>query len=368
MKQFLSFVYKEFLHVWRDKRTLLILFGMPLALILIFGFALTNEVKNTRIGVLDNSKDETTRAIIHQLEASRYFDIVEIISGNSQLEPSFQAGTIKLAVVFQENFQEQLFHSNKASVQLIGDATDPNTANTLINYASSVILDYQRSIRGLVPFPYSIKTEMRMLYNPQLKGSYNFVPGVMAMVLMLVCAMMTSISIVREKEMGTMEVILVSPIVPIRIVIAKMVPYFILSAINIGSILLLSVYVLDVPINGSLTLLVAECLLFTLTVLALGLLISSVSNSQQVAMLISLMGLFLPAVMLSGFMFPIENMPVALQIFSNVVPAKWFYHIVKNIMIKGVGFEHVWIETLILTGMTIFFMLISIRKFKTRLE
>lgn len=368
MNQFLFFVYKEFLHVWRDKRTLLILLGMPLALILIFGFALTNEVKNTRIGVLDNSKDETTRAIIQQLEASRYFDIVEDIPGNSQLEPVFQAGTIKLAVVFQKNFQEQLLHGNKASVQLIGDATDPNTANTLINYASSVIMDYQKSMRGRVPFPYSIKTEMRMLYNPQLKGSYNFVPGVMAMVLMLVCAMMTSISIVREREMGTMEVILVSPIVPIRVVIAKMVPYFILSAINIGSILLLSVYVLDVPIHGSLILLVAECLLFTLTVLALGLLISSVSNSQQVAMLISLMGLFLPAVMLSGFMFPIENMPVALQIFSNVVPAKWFYYIVKNIMIKGVGFEHVWIETLILTGMTIFFMVVSIWKFKTRLE
>lgn len=368
MNQFLFFVYKEFLHVWRDKRTLLILLGMPLALILIFGFALTNEVKNTRIGVLDNSKDETTRAIIQQLEASRYFDIVEDIPGNSQLEPVFQAGTIKLAVVFQKNFQEQLLHGNKASVQLIGDATDPNTANTLINYASSVIMDYQKSMRGRVPFPYSIKTEMRMLYNPQLKGSYNFVPGVMAMVLMLVCAMMTSISIVREREMGTMEVILVSPIVPIRVVIAKMVPYFILSAINIGSILLLSVYVLDVPIHGSLILLVAECLLFTLTVLALGLLISSVSNSQQVAMLISLMGLFLPAVMLSGFMFPIENMPVALQIFSNVVPAKWFYYIVKNIMIKGVGFEHVWIETVILTGMTIFFMVVSIWKFKTRLE
>lgn len=368
MKQFLFFIRKEFLHVWRDKRTMLILFGMPLMQILIFGFALTNEVKNTRIGILDNSKDETTRAIIHQLEASRYFDIVENIPSNSQLEPTFQAGAIKLAVVFPENFGEQLLHTNKAAIQLIGDATDPNTANTLINYASAVIIDYQNSLRGQAEFPYSINTEMRMLYNPQLKGSYNFVPGVMAMVLMLVCAMMTSISIVREKEMGTMEVILVSPIVPIRVVIAKMVPYFILSAVNIASILLLSVFVLEVPIQGSLTLLVVECLLFTITVLALGLLISSVSDSQQIAMLISLMGLFLPTIMLSGFMFPIENMPVPLQIVSNVVPAKWFYNIIRNIMIKGVGFEHVWMETLILAGMTIFFMVVSIRKFKTRLE
>jgi ABC-2 type transport system permease protein len=178
MKQFLFFVRKEFLHVWRDKRTMLILFGMPLMQILIFGFALTNEVKNTRIGILDNSKDEVTSAIIHQLEASRYFDIVENIQSNSQLEPTFQAGTIKLAVVFPENFQEQLLHTNTASIQLIGDATDPNTANTLINYASAVIIDYQNTMRGQTAPPYSINTELRMLYNPQLKGSYNFVPGV----------------------------------------------------------------------------------------------------------------------------------------------------------------------------------------------
>jgi ABC-2 type transport system permease protein len=368
MKQFLFFIRKEFLHVWRDKRTMLILFGMPLMQILIFGFALTNEVKNTRIAILDNSKDETTQAIIQELEASRYFDIIENIPSYSQLEPSFQEGKIKLAVVFPENFQEQLLHNNKAQIQLIGDATDPNISNTLISYASAVIMDYQNNLRNQPKFPYEIQTELRMLYNPQLKGSYNFVPGVMAMVLMLVCAMMTSISIVREKEMGTMEIILVSPIIPMRVVIAKMIPYFLLSAINIGSILLLSVFVLDVPIQGSLVLLVLECLLFTITVLALGLLISSAANSQQVAMLISLMGLFLPTVMLSGFMFPIENMPVALRVISNIVPAKWFYTIVRNIMIKGVGFEHVWKETLVLTGMTLFFMVVSIKKFKTRLE
>jgi ABC-2 type transport system permease protein len=368
MRQFLFFIRKEFLHVWRDKRTMVILFGMPLMQILIFGFALTNEVKNSRIGILDNSKDAASTAIVEQLAASRYFDLVEIIPSNAQVEGAFQTGNIKLAVVFPENFQEQWMHGNLAAIQLIGDATDPNISNTLINYASAVIVDYQTDVRNAASLPLTIQTEIRMLYNPQLKGSYNFVPGVMAMVLMLVCAMMTSISIVREKEMGTMEVILVSPIVPIRVVLAKMVPYFILSAVNIGSILLLSVYVLEVPIQGNLFLLIAECLLFTVTVLALGLLISSVADSQQVAMLISLMGLFLPTIMLSGFMFPIENMPVPLQIISNIVPAKWFFYIIKNIMIKGIGFEYVWKETLILTGMTMFFLLISIKKFKTRLE
>jgi len=367
MKQFLFFVRKEFLHLWRDQRTLFILFGMPIIQIFIFGFALTNEVRDSRIAIIDEAKDEASEAIIHQLEASQYFDIEKTIS-EQQLVRAFREGKIKLAVVFPQKFNEQLQHTNAASVQLIADATDPNVANTLVNYASAIILDYQKQSKGFEPFPYTIKTEMRMLYNPQMKGSYNFVPGVMAMVLMLVCAMMTSISIVREKEMGTMEIILVSPMVPLRVMVAKMVPYFILSAVNIASILLLSVFVLDVPINGSLTLLVTECLLFTLTVLALGLLISSVSDSQQVAMLISLMGLFLPTVMFSGFMFPVENMPVALQVISNIVPAKWFYYIVKNVMIKGLGFQSIWKETLILVGMMIFLMTVSIKKFKTRLE
>lgn len=352
----------------RDRRTLFILFGMPVTQILIFGFALTNEVKNSRIAILDNSKDEATKAIIHQLEASRYFDIVEYLHSYAELEPTFQEGKIRLAVVFPEQFQASLLHTNAAPIQLIADATDPNVANTLTNYASAIIMDYQSAMKETQDFPYTITTELRMLYNPQLKGSYNFVPGVMAMVLMLVGAMMTSISIVREKELGTMEVILASPIVPINVIIAKMVPYLLLSMVNIASILLLSVFVLDVPINGSLSLLVFECFLFTLTALALGLLISSISDSQQVAMLVSLMGLFLPTIMFSGFMFPVENMPIPLQVLSNLVPAKWFYYIVKDVMIKGTGLETVWKETLILFGMLIFLLTISIKKFKVRLE
>lgn len=368
MKQFFHFIQKEFYHLFRDKRTVFILFGMPVAQILIFGFALTNEVKNSRIAILDNAKDAASQAIIHEIEASRYFDIVDNLNSYADLEPAFQEGKIRLAIVFPEQFESKLFHLNEAPIQLIADATDPNVANTLATYASAIINDYQNSIKGRDELPYSIDVEMRMLYNPQLKGSYNFVPGVMAMVLMLVGAMMTSISIVREKELGTMEVILVSPIIPLRVILAKMIPYLLLSMINIGSILLLSVYVLDVPIQGSLALLVFECFLFTLTALALGLLISSISDSQQVAMLISLMGLFLPTVMFSGFMFPVENMPVPLQVISNVVPAKWFYYIVKDVMIKGTGLATVWMETLILAGMLVFLLTISIKKFKVRLE
>ena len=365
--QFLSFVKKEFYHIFRDKRTMFILLGMPVVQIIIFGFALTNEVKNSKIAVLDNSKDVATSAIIHEINASRYFDVERNLYTYSDVESAFKSGTITLAVVFPQHFNEDLQHFNKAQVQLIADASDPNVANTFTNYATAIIINYQDRITNDRKLPYTINTEMQMMYNPQLKGAYSFVPGVMAMVLMLVCTMMTAITIVREKETGTMEVLLVSPIQPLKIIIAKAVPYLLLSMINIMSILLLSVFVLDVPINGSLPLLIAASILFTLTSLALGLLISSATDSQQTAMFISLTGMFLPTIMLSGFMFPIENMPLPLRVISNVVPAKWYYTIVKSVMIKGVGFSMIWKEVLVLTGMMLFFLALSIKKFKIRL-
>lgn len=367
MKQFLSFVKKEFHHILRDKRTMFILLGMPIMQILIFGFALTNEVKNAKIAILDNANDLSASAIRSELDASRYFDVVKELHSYTEIDKVFKEGTIKLAVVFPQQFGQDLQHFNKAQIQLIADASDPNVATTLTNYATSIIRDYQDRITNGRQLPYTIQTEMRLLYNPQLKGAYSFVPGVMAMVLMLVCTMMTAITIVREKEMGTMEVMLVSPVQPLKIIVAKAVPYLLLSLINIASILLLSVFVLDVPINGSLLLLILESTLFILTCLALGLLISSATNSQQTAMFISLTGLFLPTVMLSGFMFPIENMPLPLRIISNIVPSKWYYEIVKSVMIKGLGLQAIWKETLILAGMMFFFLAVAIRKFKIRL-
>ena len=365
--QFLSFVKKEFHHIFRDKRTMLILLGMPVVQIVIFGFALTNEVKNSRIAVLDQSKDAATTSLIAQVDASSYFDVHQDLVSYAEVEKIFQQGKVKLVVVLPPHFNEDLQHFNKVQVQLIADASDPNVANTLTNYATAIIMDYQKRITNDRKLPYTIETETKMLYNPELKGAYNFVPGVMAMVLLLVCTMMTAITIVKEKEMGTMEVMLVSPMKPLMVVIAKAVPYLMLSAINIVSILLLSVFVLGVPVNGSLALLAGESILFTLVSLSLGLLISSGAESQQTAMFISLVALFLPTVMLSGFMFPVENMPLPLRIVSNVVPAKWYYIIVKSVMIKGTGLQTIWKETLILTGMMIFFLSLAIKNFKIRL-
>ncbi|MBS1946559.1 MAG: ABC transporter permease [Bacteroidetes bacterium] len=367
MKQFLIFVKKEWLHIWRDSRTLFILVWMPIVQIVLYGFALTNEVKNSTIAIFDQSKDAATTAISNEISASRYFKLVKNVHSYKEIEATFKQGKIRMAIVFPNNFSNDLLHSNHAQVQLIADASDPNTANTLTNYASSIISDYQQRLNNEQQLPYAINTQLRMLYNPELKGAYNFVPGVMALVLMLVCAMMTSIAIVKEKEMGTMEVILVSPLKPFLIIIAKTIPYLLVSVLNIASILLLSVYVLGVPITGNLWLLIWESILFTVTSLSVGILISNSAKTQQVAMFTSLMSLFLPTLLFSGFLFPVENMPLPLQVISNIVPAKWYYIIVKAVMIKGLGFSYVWKETLVLVGMTLLLLIISIRKFKTRL-
>jgi ABC-2 type transport system permease protein len=367
MKQFIVFVKKEFAHVLRDRKTLFILFGMPVVQILIFGFALTNEIRNSRIVIVDHAHDDASRQIIAKLEASRYFEIEEDLMNPAEVESAFRQGKIKLAVIFPADFSRNLFHLNSAQIQLIADATDPNMATMLSNYMSSIIQDYQQQLLPQQEVPYRIVPEIRMLYNPQLKGAHNFVPGVMALVLMLVCVMMTAISIVREKETGTMEILLVSPFKPVLVILSKAVPYLFLSLVNVISILLLSVFVLDLPVNGNILLLFAESTLFIITCLSLGIFISIKTSSQQVAMLISLMGMLLPTMLFSGFMFPIENMPVPLQVISNAVPAKWFYIIVKSIMIKGLGFQAIWKETLVLAGMTLLLFAISLKNFKIRL-
>lgn len=367
MKQFFSFVRKEFYHIFRDRKTLVILLAMPIVQIILFGFALTNEVKNSNFAVLDQSNDIATNELINEIKASKYFDLKAVLHSNDDIEKIFKKGDVKLVVIFPANFNEDLLHFNTAQVQLIADASDPNNATTLTAYASNIIRDYQQGLQANNMLPFTIHSEVRMLYNPQLKGAFNFVPGVMALVLMLVCTMMTAITIVKEKETGTMEIMLVSPIQPLKIILAKAVPYLLLSVVNITTILLLSVYVLDVPIRGNIVLLFSESILFTITSLTLGLLISTGTDSQQTAMFISLVGMFLPTVVLSGFLFPIENMPGVLQAVSNIIPARWYYQIVKAIMIKGLPFSSVVKPTLILLAMTILFLIISIKKFKIRL-
>lgn len=367
--RFRAFVVKEFRHILRDRRTLLILFGMPVAQVLLFGFVLTTEVKNASIAILDPSKDAESIGLTNRLTSSGYFRLEKHLESAADLEPAFRTGKIKMAVVFPPNFAQTL-QQPTAPIQLIGDASDPNTATTLINYASAIIAAYQQE-RGekLIAHRSSlIATETRMRYNPEQKAVFNFVPGVMTLILMLVSAMMTSITIAREKELGTMEVLLVSPLKPIQIILGKTAPYLVLSLVNAAVVVLLGIAVFGMPMHGSVLLLAGECVLYMFVALSLGIFISTKAKDQMTAMFLSALGLLMPTMLLSGFIFPRESMPVPLQVIGSIIPATWFNPVIKGIMIKGVGLEVLWKQTLILGGMALFFLGLSMRNFKDRLS
>jgi ABC-2 type transport system permease protein len=368
MKQLFVFIRKEFYHVFRDPRTLLIMFGLPLAQIILFGYALTSEVKNAEIVISDNSKDVQSMQITNKIKASSYFNVTEASMDIREVEKTFKQGKIKCAVVFPTNFSRDLLQNGNAQIQIIADGSDPNTSKTIINYLTSIITDFQRTNYTTHSLSIRIIPETRMLYNEESNGSLNYIPGVMALILMIVCTTLTSVSIVKEKELGTMEVLLVSPFKPIRVLISKAVPYLILSLLNFAFILLLSVFLLHVEIKGNLFLLFLESTLFIITCLSFGLLISNTTSSQQTALLLSMMGMMLPTLIFTGFLIPLENMPWILQLFANIVPAKWYYIIVKSVMLKGLGFQYVWKETGILIGMTLLLLAISLKNFKIRLQ
>jgi ABC-2 type transport system permease protein len=341
---------------------------MPIVQIMLFGFAITNEINNVDIAVLDQSKDTETQQIINKISASKYFNIEKEISNEKQIEAVFKTGKVKAVLVFEQNFIGNLQNKKVAKVQVITDATDPNMANTITNYINAILQNYIQEKNNIKKPIYQINTQTQLYYNPELKSVFTFVPGVMTVILMLVSAMMTSISITKEKEIGTMEVLLVSPIQPFQVIIGKVFPYVFLSVINAIIILLLGFFVFKMPIEGNLFLLAFESILFIITALSLGILISTITKSQQTAMMISLAGLMLPVIILSGFIFPISSMPLPLQIISNIIPAKWFIIIIKALLLKGATFSIIWKETLILFGMTMFFIALSVKKYKIRLE
>jgi ABC-2 type transport system permease protein len=366
---FYSFLRKEFFHIFRDKRTMLILLAMPIVLIVLFGFALSTDVKNIDIGVFNPANDIEAQQIVQQLDASEFFVLKRTFRSPSEIDEAFRNGDIKLALVFSENLSKNSLRIGGTNIQLIADASDPNQALTLTGYAANIIQSGDWA-GDAVPrnSQIVIAPQVKMLYNPQMKSAFSFVPGVMGLIMMLICAMMTSVSIVREKEMGTMEVLLVSPMRPLNIILVKVIPYFLLSIVNLATILLLSVFVLQVPVSGSLFWLIIISILFISTALALGMLISNVVNTQVAAMLLSAMVLLMPSMMLSGMIFPVKNMPPILQWLSCVIPARWYIEAVRKLMIQGVDVIYVLREMLVLAGMTIVFLTISLKKFKIRLN
>ncbi len=379
MKQFLSFVHKEFLHILRDPRSLLILLVMPQIMVLLLGYVIKNEVKDIRVAVLDYSQDVYTKQITERLAAHKYFILKGEIKTEAEATDLFRKGEIDLVVVFGSEFANRLIHSQDASIQILSDGSEPNQASVSVGYAQQVVMSFQKELQQqMTPAQPSqqgkggitamnINVNSRLLFNPQQRSEMNFVPGIVGMIMMLICCMMTSISIVSEREMGTMEILLASPLPVIDIVLAKLIPYMVISLFNLATILCITNFMMDMPMMGSLVTYIVIACIYIFTALMLGLLISTCVNTQLAAMLISLL-LIVPTMYLSGMIFPLESMPIPAQILSNIVPAKWFISASRKIMIEGVETQYVVKEIIVLLMEGLALLLLSWKFFKTRLE
>lgn len=361
-KAFISFVHKEFLHIVRDNRTMLILIVMPVLMILLFGYAITTEVRNTRVAVFVPHGTPQTDVLVHRLAQHPRFTLVMLPKRAADIVPAFRRGEIDAALLLNTDCATPQRPGSTPTLQILLDGSEPNQAslrlNALQNWLQSQAASALSSPIRLIP---------RMLYNPQQRSEFNFVPGVLGMILTLICAMMAAVSIVRERELGSMEVLLVSPLPPGLVLLAKLVPFFVLSCLNLGTILLLSVGLIGVPIAGNVGVFLAMSLLYILTALALGLLISTLAHTQLVAMMVSLL-LILPTLYLSGMVFPIDSMPSVLQWISHVVPARWYIAAARKLMIQGVAPLHVVNEALALVATLVVILTLALRNYKLRLE
>ena len=353
MKQFWAFIKKETRHIFRDTRTMIILFGMPVVMMLLFGFAITTDVKDVRTVVVTTNYDHQTQRLVDRLNASEYFIVSQRVTTPAEAERLIRNQQADMGIVFSPQYANR---PTSHGIQFITDGIDPNTALTRQAYAQQILSEQTQA-------PLS-----RMLYNPQMKSAYNFVPGIIGLLLTLICAMMTSVSIVKEKERGTMEVLLVSPMRPLLIMIAKAIPYLVLSLVILVTVILMSRYVLDVPLKGNITAIFLVSMLYILLALSFGLLVSVIASTQVTALLVSGMLLLIPCILLSGMIYPIESMPRLLQWLTAVMPARWFISAIKKLMIMGVSWRMALQEILVMSGMTVAILTIALAKFKTRLE
>jgi ABC-2 type transport system permease protein len=373
MSALVGLLRKEAYHIRRDRRTLGVIIFLPVVQVLLFGFAIRTDVENVRLAIVDPAPDHATLALRNRFAATDNFRLVAVVPRVEALEQLFQRGTAQQAVVFAPGFADRIARGLPAQVLIITDATEPNTGSAAQGYALTVIQAYERDLleadtaRPARTADVRIVPAVRMRFNPTRESSNLFVPGLMAFILTVISALMTAISLAREKETGTLEALLVSPLKPWQIIVGKVLPYLAVGFVSILLVILQARLIFNVPLRGSLLLLLAEGLLFILVSLSLGILISSRTSSQRVAMLGAMIGTMLPTMLLSGFIFPIESMPLPLQIVTNVVPARWFVEIARSIMLKGVGLAYLWQETLVLAGMAAALLIASTRSFSERL-
>lgn len=364
MSRIIPIIRKEFIHIRRDFRTLIIIFAMPIFMLLMFGYAINTEIQNIDLAVLDHSQSPASRDLVRAFAGSRFFTVQYFNRGESEIGRLFQRRDVKIALIVPQDFAPTLNGPMPPSVQILIDAGDSNSAQSIQNYANAVLQSYNAE-RGVLP-PVEARTTIK--YNPTLKSAYFFIPGLVALILIMISALLTSLTIAREKETGTLEQILVSPIRPVEIILGKVVPYLFLAFTDGVLILLLARFWFKVPNLGSVALILLGCVLFICVALAFGLLISTRVRTQQVAMMAALMGTLLPTVMLSGFIFPLASIPKILQFLTYVVPARYFLPIIRGVLLKGNTIFHLWPRFGVLVLMGIFFLAVSAKKFKMTLE
>ncbi len=357
-------IRKEFIHIRRDFRTLIIIFVMPVFMLLMYGYAINMEIQNIDLAVIDHSQSPASRDLLRAFQGSRFFTVKEIAGGEAEIEALFLNRHAKLVLMIPHDFAVTLDRPVAAKLQILIDASDSNSAQAIRNYAGAVLQRYNAERSFALPF----EVQTAIQYNPTLKSSYFFVPGLVAVILMMISALLTSITIAREKETGTMEQILVSPVRPVEIIIGKVVPYIFLAFMDGLIILLVAHFWFKVPIIGNLALILASSLLFVFVALSLGLLISTNAKTQQVAMMGALTSTMLPTIMLSGFIFPIASMPKVLQLVTYLVPARYFLPVIRGTMLKGNTVAEIGTQLAALAGFGIFLLVVAARRFKMTLE
>ncbi|MBP5412102.1 MAG: ABC transporter permease [Bacteroidales bacterium] len=366
MKSFKAILLKECRHIFRDFKTLMFVLLMPVVLVLIFGYTIKNEINNVNVAVLDYAQSTTSRQIIEDLSGSDYFCIKQYVEDEHQIEKVFRRYNVRMVIVFPKDFEYQIGKNEQADIQFILDASDLNVATTLENYTTEVISNSLRKLSSLQAPP-AIDVRVKMQYNPQLESAYMFIPGNIALIMILITTLMTSIAISQERETGTWRMMAITPSNQLVLVLGKIIPYMCISMFCTALVVVLGIVIFGMPMRGSVALLILLCFLFMLTACSLGVLISVLAHTQQVAMLSCLLGFFLPTLLLSDFLFPIENMPVPLQIASHLVPAKWFIVALRDIMVKGAGLELLWLPVVIMLGLTLFLLTVSILKLNRKM-
>jgi len=355
-------------HILRDRQTLAILLLMPVVQVLLFGYALRTDVRDLRVAVVDPTPGVVSLRLRGRLEATPRFRIASVTATSGALDGLFERRAVDVAIVLPTSFADALARGDRTPVLLVTDASDPNSGTTMQSYVRAALADFESELSGAGPTPVRIQIASRMRFNPTLESANLFVPGLIALVLTLVSALMTAISLSREKEQGTLEVLLVSPLRPWQIIVGKVLPYLGLGFAITCLVLVAARVVFDVPLRGSVTLLLAESVLYTIVSLSLGVLVAARTTSQRAAMLGALVGTMMPTALLSGMIFPISSMPGWLQPVTNLVPARWFIVIARSIMLKGAGLSYLWLETLVLAGMAFLLLVAATRSFHTRLD